>query len=256
MRRIETRGTRSGEDDSMDAYKDDLAYIHDVGFGDFAKNAAPGLLEILRQNGIHKGLVVDLGCGSGIWVRELSRAGYDVLGIDISPAMIEIARKRVPSARFQTASLLRAKLPECDAVTSVGECLNYLFDQSNSVGQLRRLFHRVYAALKPGGVFIFDIAEPGRGEGPRQTHREGKDWAVLVEVDEDTRTNRLTRRIASFLKVGALYRRDEEVHRLQLYRRSEVAKELRDVGFRVRTVREYGHQRMIQGCVGFVARKP
>jgi SAM-dependent methyltransferase len=159
-----------------EAYKDDLAYIHDVGFGDFAKNSAPGLLELLAVNRITSGLVIDLGCGSGIWAHELSRAGYDVLGIDISPAMIAIARKRVALGEFQTASLLNVGLPQCEAVTSLGECLNYLFDQSNNIRGLRRLFRRVYAALKPGGVFIFDIAEPGRGKGPRGKHREGPDW--------------------------------------------------------------------------------
>jgi len=238
-----------------EAYKNDLAYIHDVGFGDYARNSAPGLLEILRQAGITTGLVVDLGCGSGLWARELVSAGYDILGIDISAAMIEIARRRVPEGEFKVASLLKAKLPQCAAVTSLGECLNYLFEKNNTVNELRRLFRRVYTSLKPGGVFIFDIAEPGRGKGPRQKHREGADWAVLVEVDEDTQTNQLTRRITSFRKVGELYKRDEEVHRLQLYKRSELAHELRDVGFRVRTVRAYGNQPMIEGCVGFVARK-
>lgn len=239
----------------MDAYNDDLAYIHDVGFGDFATNSAPGLLEILRQGGVTSGLVVDLGCGSGIWARKLVDASYDVLGIDISAAMIEIARRRVPQGEFKVASLLKAKLPQCAAVTSLGECFNYLFDKKNSVSELRRLFRRVYAALKPGGLLIFDIAEPGRGKGARQKHREGPYWAVLVEVDEDAHTNRLTRRITSFRKVGSLFRRNEEVHHLQLYKRSEVAKELRDVGFRVRTVRAYGNQPMVEGCVGFVARK-
>jgi hypothetical protein len=122
--------------------------------------------------------------------------------------------------------------------------------------QLRRLFGRIYTALKPGGVFMFDIAEPGRGKGPRQKHIEGKDWAVLVEVDEDSATRRLTRRITSFRKVGEFYKRDEEVHRLQLYRRSDIAKELREAGFRVRTLKSYGEQKMIPGCVGFLARKP
>ena len=240
----------------MGAYKDDLAYIHDAGFGDFARNSAPGLLQILRQAGITTGLVIDLGCGSGLWARELVNAGYGVLGIDISAAMIDLARKRVPRAEFRVGSLLKAKLPPCDAVTSLGECFNYLFDKNNSISELRRLFRRVYAALKPGGLLIFDIAEPGRGKGPHQKHKEGTDWAVLVEVEEDTRTNLLTRRMTSFRKAGRLYARDEEVHRLQLYRRSEVAKELRDAGFRVRTVRAYGDEPMIYGCVGFVARKP
>ena len=241
---------------TLNAYNHDLAYIHHTGFGDFARNSAIGLLEILGQAGITSGLVIDLGCGSGIWAAELSRAGYDVLGIDISPAMIQIARKRVPKAEFQIGSLLKAKLPKCVAVTSLGECFNYLFDKNNSISALRRLFNRVYTSLKPGGLLIFDVAEPGRGKGPPQKHKEGDDWAVLVEVDEDSATNRLTRRITSFRRVGNLYTRDEEVHRLQLYGRSEVAKELRDVGFKVRTLSAYGTQPMIEGCVGFVARKP
>ena len=239
-----------------EAYGDDLAHIHDVGFGDYARNSAPGLLQILRNAGINSGLVVDLGCGSGLWAAELVSAGYQVLGIDISESMIGIARSTVPLGEFRVGSLLKVKLPQCAAITSLGECLNYLFDKDNRISQLRRLFRRVYTALEPGGLFIFDIAEPGRGKGPAQKHREGPGWAVLVDVDEDTLTNRLTRRITTFRRVGSAFRRDEEVHRLQLYSRSEVAKELRDVGFRVRTLTHYGEQPMIDGCVAFAARKP
>jgi hypothetical protein len=47
-------------------YREDLAYIHDVGFGDFALESAPGILEILDRKGIREGLVVDLGCASGL----------------------------------------------------------------------------------------------------------------------------------------------------------------------------------------------
>ena len=239
----------------VEAYSSDLAYIHDVGFGDFAKNSAPGLLQILQNSGIASGLVVDLGCGSGIWASELSRAGYDVLGIDLSPAMIEIARKRAPKAEFRVGSLLKVEVPVCDAVTSLGECLNYLFDEINSIDQLRNLFRRIYSALKPGGVFVFDIAEPGRGKGPRQKHRAGLDWAVIVEVEEDEAANRLTRRIITFRKIGNLYRRDEELHQLQLYNRGEVARELREAGFQVRTLHAYGEQVLPEGCIAFVGRK-
>ena len=56
------------------AYQQDLAYIHDVGYGDFARNSAPQLLELLAQAGVDEGLVVDLGCGSGIWAAALSKA--------------------------------------------------------------------------------------------------------------------------------------------------------------------------------------
>jgi SAM-dependent methyltransferase len=241
------------------AYAEDLAYIHDVGFGGFATQAAPGLLDILHRSGLTQGLVVDLGCGSGIWARELHRAGYEVLGIDISAAMIDLARKRVPEARFRKESFLKAKLPPCVAVTSIGECLNYLFDQHNSTKELGRLFRRVFDALHRGGVLVFDLLEPGqiRGREPRRSHyREGQDWAVLVQVEEDPEQHLLTRRITSFRKVGALYRRSAEVHRVRLYQSAELAEELGRIGFRVRRVRGYGAFRFRRGHLALVARKP
>ena len=78
------------------------------------------------------------------------------------------------------ASFLNAKLPTSDAVTSIGECFNYTFDESNSRHKLARFFRRVDEALRPGGVFIFDIAEPGRAL--RSAHAQGKDWAILFEA--------------------------------------------------------------------------
>src|SRR5882757_1954445 len=67
-----------------DSYRDDLAHIHDAGFGGFARAAAPVLVEALKAGGIDQGLVIDLGCGSGILSRAIYQAGYDVLGVDIS----------------------------------------------------------------------------------------------------------------------------------------------------------------------------
>ena len=74
----------------MKAYRENLAYIHDVGFGSFVERAAPTLLDILQGVGINDGLVVDLGCGSGSWGRHLVDGGYSVLGIDISRDMVAI----------------------------------------------------------------------------------------------------------------------------------------------------------------------
>ena len=102
-------------------YGEDLAYIHDAGHADFALLSAPGILEILARGG--DGLVVDLGCGSGQWARELVDAGYRVIGIDISEAMIELSRKRVPEAEFRVGSLFDADIPPCQAVTAVSEVL-------------------------------------------------------------------------------------------------------------------------------------
>ena len=234
-------------------YGVDLAHIHDVGFGGFALGAAPGVLEILRRNGIRKGLVVDLGCGSGLWARELIKAHYDVVGIDISEAMISLARRKVPEAGFRVASLFETDIPPCDAITALGEVLNYLFDPEP---ELSSLFRRVYDALSPGGVFVFDVAEPG--QTPEETttmgFTEGEEWVVLVEKEEDRGT--LRRRITTFRKEGKHYRRSDEVHRQRLYHAPDVAGELRQAGFRVRTVRSYGRYRLPRTHAAFIARKP
>jgi SAM-dependent methyltransferase len=241
----------------MEAYGDDLAYIHDAGFGDFARHAAPVLLDALRRRGIDRGLVIDLGCGSGILSREVAEAGYDVLGIDISEAMIAMARERVPHGEFRVESLLQSELPQCVAVAAVGEAFNYLFDAGNTKRGLANLFKRIHTALEPGGLLLFDVAEPGRvaGRGLQKKHVEVEDWAVLVTLEEDRKHRLLTRRITTFRKVGDLYRRDEEIHRLRLFPRSELAAQLRALGFRVRTLAGYGSERFARGQAGFLARK-
>src|SRR5207249_1166197 len=110
--------------------------------------------------------------------------------------------------------------------------------------------------LVPGGVFLFDVAEPGRiAEGRRQQYRLEEDWAVLVDTEEDARQQLLTRRITTFRRVGKHYRRDHEVHRLRLLRGPEMAQELREIGFRVRLLRRYGPFQFPPGWVGLLARK-
>ncbi len=238
------------------AYDNDLAYIHDRGFGEFATGSAPGLLKQLRQHGIREGLIVDLGCGSGIWARKLADSGYQVIGVDISPAMIELARQRVPEARFHVGSFVRFPIPACRAVTALGEVFNYLFDPNNSLRTLRQVCKRVFDALTPDGLLIFDVAEPGRCKGFGQRFMEGEDWTCLVAYRQDVAKQQLIRRIISFRKVGDTYRRQEETHIQQLYSGAKIAEMLREIGFRVRRVRGYGNYRLSPGVAAFVARKP
>ena len=239
-----------------DWYREDLAYIHDVGHPDFALRSAPGILELLREHGITDGLVVDLGCGSGLWARELLEAGYRVLGIDISEAMVEIARQKAPGAEFRVGSLFEADIPPCDAVTAVSEVLNYLFDPENEERGPDRVFRRVHEALRPGGVFVFDVLGPGQVSGGRtKSFSEGPDWAVLNEKTEDPERGTLTRRIVSFRKVGDHYRRDGEEHRVRLYDPEEVADRLGRVGFGVTTMHAYGDYRLGENHAAFVARR-
>jgi len=241
--------------DHAAAYQTDLAYIHDVGYGGFAAGSAPGLLHELHAAGIESGRVVDLGCGSGIWARHLTDAGYDVLGVDLSPAMIELARQRVPQAQFQVASFLEFELPPCRAVTALGEVFNYLFDQRVSLDTLQDVLKRVFAALAPGGLLIFDIATLDRHRSRKQAFTEGDDWSCLVEYDRDEAKRRLTRRIVTFRRIGEMYRRREETHHQQLFDPAEVLARLQRAGFAARTTPSYGTYPLGEGVLGFVAAK-
>jgi len=238
------------------AYREDLSWIHDLGFGDLARNAAELLLQTLAAEGIGEGLVVDLGCGTGILAEAVANAGYDVLGIDLSPVMIEMARRRVPEGRFRCESLLAAELPPSIAVVAVGECFNYRFDARNSRAELRALFGRVHDALKPGGVLLFDAAGPGRGAGeePLKTHVDGGDWALLMNAVEDREMRRVTRCITSFRRVGNLFRRDDECHELDLLPPDELVADLEAAGFATQLLDTYAGHAMPPGLTGFLAR--
>jgi SAM-dependent methyltransferase len=239
-------------------YREDLAYIHDAGYGAVARAAAGALLAALRRRGPAAGLVIDLGCGSGILSEQVAAAGYDVLGIDLSAGLLALARQRVPGGRFRQGSLWTADLPACVAVAAVGEVVNYLFDEDGARQGPRKLFRRVHDALAPGGTFVLDLAGPGRVGGPGRSRHwaEGEDWVVLVNAEEDRRRRLLTRAITSFRKVGTAYRRDHEVHRQRLYPPAEAAALLQEVGFRVRLLRGYGTLRFARGLAGFLARRP
>jgi SAM-dependent methyltransferase len=120
-------------DTPMSRYSPDLAFIHDTGHGDCARHAAAMVLDLLRVRGTSSGLIVDVGCGSGIAAEIWGRAGYEVLGIDLSPAMIDLARRRAPRAEFRVGSFLDADIPPCAAVTAIGECFSFLFDGARGV---------------------------------------------------------------------------------------------------------------------------
>jgi SAM-dependent methyltransferase len=242
----------------MRSYREDLAYINDAGFADFTDGVTPGVLALLRRAGIAGGLVVDLGCGAGRWAAALGEAGYEVLGIDQSPAMIRMARRRAPGARFRTGSVLSAGLPACDAVTSIGEVVNYAFDLAHSRAALSALFRRVHAALRPGGLFVFDVAGPERvpAECPQSYRSAGEGWEIDVEVDGCARSGWMTRKIVCRREqASGKKKRSREVHRLRLFEKEDIAAELRGMGFAVRTQSRYGQFRLYAGMHAMVARK-
>lgn len=66
----------------------------------------------------------------------------------------------------------------------------------------------------------------------------------------------LIRRIITLRKVGETYRQDDEVHHWRLYKATEVAEELHQVGFQVEIMRNYGQYTLPKAHAAFIARKP
>jgi len=239
-------------------YAEDLAYIQHAGYGEFARRAAPGLLRLLRDAEIREGLVVDLGCGAGVWLRELTRAGYDALGIDVSAALLRIARHTAPEASLRRGSAHTLALPPCDAVTAISEVLSYR-TPGRPAPRYDRLFRRVARALRPGGLFLFDLMVEGPPTAPPMAYRTwtaGPDWAVLAEVSEQRRRRRIVRDITTFRRVAAGYRRGHERHEQTVAARRQVEQALRAAGFRVRASRRYGRLELPPRRMAFLARKP
>jgi SAM-dependent methyltransferase len=232
-------------------YAEDLAYVHDADFLDFARRAAPGVLGQLRRHCPAGARVIEIGCGSGGLTLCLAEAGYRVLGVDIAPAMLRLARRRAPGAKFRAASWYDFPVPPCEAIVAVGECLNYMTaGRRGHEAALRRLFRRAAAALPSGGLLLFDFLEPLAGR-PRHRNVEayGSDWVVLVAAGEDRWRRVLTRRITTIRRVGWRQRLSQEIHRQCLLRRREVSRALRAAGFTVRFHAGYGRRRLKPGQV-------
>jgi SAM-dependent methyltransferase len=227
------------------------------GTGAIARDAAARLTKELGGLGRAR-TVVDVGCGSGILAQALTEAGYDVIGIDVSEAMVALARIRAPGAEFRVGSFVATDVPECAAVAAVGEVLCYSFDSANDERERSAWFRRVYEALCPGGVLLFDIAGPDRVP-PRGSHRTWAaetDWAVLADSAIEEATGLLVRKMVSFRRVGTLYRRDDEVHRLSLIEPAATLATLRAVGFEAEIIPGYGSVSLPLGVVAFLCRKP
>jgi SAM-dependent methyltransferase len=237
-------------------YGEDLALIHDLGFGDFSERAAPFLLRLLRDHGIRRGSVLDIGCGSGQWLSRLSSAGHRAIGIDRSHAMIERARSRAPQADLRVADVRRIRqLPRCDAITALGEVLCYV-PSPRSPDSLARFVEKAHAALRPKGLLIFDLAGPGRVPGGGRHVRGGAgSWSYESASRESPDGRFLSRDITTRVRDGTRERRGREIHTQRLYAPRDVLAILRATAFRARHFRGYGALHFAPGHHAYVAVK-
>ncbi|WP_416354117.1 class I SAM-dependent methyltransferase [Agrilactobacillus fermenti] len=112
---------------------------------------------VLRETGVHPKLL-ELACGTGDLAVRLQQHGYQVTGLDISEEMLALADQKISEAQLKVpliqGDMLDLGFPaNFDVVTCFDDSLCYLRD-SKAVAQT---FSNVYRALKPGGIFLFDV---------------------------------------------------------------------------------------------------
>ena len=234
-------------------YCTDLAYIHAVGFGNFANSVAPEIAQILLNAGIKSGRVVEFGCGSGTVARYLQDRGYEVSAFDVSPAMIRLARTNAPRVDFSVSSLSSARLPSCDALVGVGEVVTYV---PGGLAVLRRFFAKAHAALRPGGILLFDFMESARRRTYDTKTLRGSGWSISVRATFDGRRRVLTRSMTMTRRTSRGQRRSRESHRIHIYDRRAIRRLLEQSGFVVSMSRSYERHRLLPGDVAVIARKP
>jgi SAM-dependent methyltransferase len=232
-------------------YGDDLATVHASGFTDLAQAAAEELIARLSR----PCRIVEFGCGDGTTARQLCDAGHQVHGFDVSEAMIRLARRREPRAKFEVGSFVDAVIPPCAAIVAIGEVFGYLTPGECDSIALGGVFARCREALERGGLLMFDLAGPGRlRAGEQHGWTAGPGWVVLVRARVEG--GMLVREIVTFRDCGrSRYRRSNETHRLKLHRPADVFAELRRNGFTARTLRAgYGACPLPRGLTAYIAR--
>ncbi len=122
------------------------------------------LIGLLKEYGIDGGLVCELGCGTGSITRRLRDAGYDMIGIDLSEDMLDIAREyefaaaekgdEAPDILYLNQDMREFELyGTVAAIVSLCDSMNYITQEE----ELQKVFRLVNNYLDPGGIFIFDM---------------------------------------------------------------------------------------------------
>jgi SAM-dependent methyltransferase len=241
---------------SVPYYRHDLALVHHRGFGFHADACAPGLLSRLQPVRERGGLVLELGCGSGLLTRKLVDAGHRVIATDASPAMLDLAREYAAGAEdIRRLVLPDDPLPEADAVVSVGHVVNYLPDEE----AVERALVAIARAVRPGGLFAIDVCDLEWGalrRGAPNHGQVGDDWAIITEFSVPS-PNRFVRQIATFVRQdGGSWRRGDERHENVLIDTSRLPARLGGAGVEVTLASSFGAESLPPGLRVVVGRRP
>lgn len=192
------------------------------------------LTGLLRKYGVSDGIVLELGCGTGKMTRLLSKSGYDMIGVDNSEEMLQIARDA--GEEGENILYLLQDMREFElygtvqAVVSICDSMNYILEEED----LLEVFRLVNNYLDPGGIFIFDMNTIYKyrellGETTICENREEGSfiWDNYYEEEEQINQYDLT----LFIKEkDELYRRYEETHFQRAYEVEKIKDLLEQAG--------------------------
>lgn len=132
----------AGAYDDFTAHYEDEAWVAD-------------LLAALRSHGLQGNRLLDVGCGTGKSFVPMLPRGWEIVGCDISPSMLEIAREKAGEAvRLEVADVLALpRFGEFDVVWALDDMLNYLL----SAEELLQALTRMRENLAPSGLLLFDL---------------------------------------------------------------------------------------------------
>lgn len=225
----------------MDAYKA-LAESYDRLTNDVDYGAVVAFYrQILDAEGLHPRTAVDLACGTGSVTKLLAEEGIATIGVDLSEDMLTQAQQKTTAMehppRFIRQSLDELKLYRgVDLAVCALDSLDYILDPR----QCRQALHRVFRALNPGGIFIFDVNTPEK--------LRAMDGQIFLDEDEDVycvwrgefdeKTNICSYGMDLFQRHGKTWVRSFEEHREYAYSAEELKKWLKEAGFT--GIRVYG----------------
>ena len=184
--------------------------------------------------GLKPETAVDLACGTGSMAVLLAKEGLSVLGVDQSEEMLTLAADKAAELDnppyFIRQRMEKLRLPQpVDLVVCCLDGVNYVTEPA----ALRECFARVFKALNPGGLFIFDINSEAKLRGLDGQIFVDEDEAVFclwrAEFDEESRICCYGMDI--FQKQGRLWQRSREEHLEYAYRSEELTQWLSDAGF-------------------------
>lgn len=207
------------------------ALTEDVGY----RRRAEYLDRIFRRSPSPIRRVADIGCGTGTIACLLAQKGYAVTAADRSEEMLTVAAGKAAELAapplFVHQRMEQLRLPEpADAVICTLDALNYL----TRPAAVQQTFRRVFAALRPGGLFLFDVNTPfklRRMAGQLWLDEKETDYCVWrTEFSEKTKVCTYWVDLFACRTDGAWTRSWEE-HRERAWEEAELRSWLAEAGF-------------------------